>query len=328
MEFSRQEYWTGLPFPPPGDLPDPGFKVMSPAWQVHSLPLSHQGSPGKWICNSLYEVIFKHFWAFDPVLYMRRRDLKKLSMMLRSGRMIDVHTNGTDRCCRGSEVGKWALTGRAGLFPSTHILRKANLPPFQISAGTPRCTFSALGKSVVLILLVGANLPSWSLGPEIPTSFIRLLCPWNFPGKNTGVSCYFLLQGIFLTQGSNLGLLYCRSKPPGKPLPSWLYCRSKPPGKPLPSWFQSFVPSFFISNISDSPPYAAYKHTPISPPASLKKKKTGKKTLKILFLLQWQYQFIAENLKKYIYVGKGEGKKNLLWIHHWELTTISILVHI
>ena len=101
--------------------------------------------------------------------------------------MTDLHTNGTDRCCRGSEVGKGALTGRAGLFPSTHILRKANLPPFQISAGTPRRTFSALGKSVVLILLVGANLPSWSLGPEIPTSFIRLLCPWNFPGKNTGV---------------------------------------------------------------------------------------------------------------------------------------------
>ena len=35
------------------------------------------------------------------------------------------------------------------------------------------------------------------------------LChPWNFPGKNTGVSCHFLLQGIFPTQGSNLHLLY------------------------------------------------------------------------------------------------------------------------
>ena len=32
-------------------------------------------------------------------------------------------------------------------------------------------------------------------------------CPWNFSGKNIGVSCHFLLQGIFLTQGSNLGLL-------------------------------------------------------------------------------------------------------------------------
>ena len=36
----------------------------------------------------------------------------------------------------------------------------------------------------------------------------RLLCPWNFPGKNTGVNCHFLLQGIFLTQESNLHLLH------------------------------------------------------------------------------------------------------------------------
>ena len=36
----------------------------------------------------------------------------------------------------------------------------------------------------------------------------RLLCPWDFPGKNTGVGCHFLLQGIFLTQGSNLRLLH------------------------------------------------------------------------------------------------------------------------
>ena len=38
----------------------------------------------------------------------------------------------------------------------------------------------------------------------------RLLCPWDFPGKNTGVGCHFLLQGIFLTQGSNPDLLHCR----------------------------------------------------------------------------------------------------------------------
>ena len=37
---------------------------------------------------------------------------------------------------------------------------------------------------------------------------IRLLCPWDFPGKNTGVGCCFLLQGIFLTQGSNPCLLH------------------------------------------------------------------------------------------------------------------------
>ena len=36
----------------------------------------------------------------------------------------------------------------------------------------------------------------------------RLLCPWDSPGKNTGGGCHFLLQRIFLTQGSNLGLLH------------------------------------------------------------------------------------------------------------------------
>ena len=41
-----------------------------------------------------------------------------------------------------------------------------------------------------------------ALGPT------RLLYPWNSPDKNTGVGCHSLLQGIFLTQGSNLGLFY------------------------------------------------------------------------------------------------------------------------
>ena len=44
-EFSRQEYWSGLPCPPPGDLPDPGIKPMFPASQADSLLLSHLGSP-------------------------------------------------------------------------------------------------------------------------------------------------------------------------------------------------------------------------------------------------------------------------------------------
>ena len=45
MEFSRQEYWSGLPFPPPKDLPNPGIELATTALQEDSLPLSHQGSP-------------------------------------------------------------------------------------------------------------------------------------------------------------------------------------------------------------------------------------------------------------------------------------------
>ena len=39
---------------------------------------------------------------------------------------------------------------------------------------------------------------------------VRLLCPWDSPGKNIGVGCHILLQGIFPIQGSNPGLLHCR----------------------------------------------------------------------------------------------------------------------
>ena len=45
MGLPRQEYWSGFPFPPLEDLPDPGIKPMSPTLQVDSLPLSHLGSP-------------------------------------------------------------------------------------------------------------------------------------------------------------------------------------------------------------------------------------------------------------------------------------------
>ena len=45
MEFPRQAYWNGLPFPFPGDLPNPEVKPAPSALQVDSLPLSHLGSP-------------------------------------------------------------------------------------------------------------------------------------------------------------------------------------------------------------------------------------------------------------------------------------------
>ena len=64
-----------------------------------------------------------------------------------------------------------------------------------------------------------------SLRPYGPKPARLLLCPWDFPGKNTGVGCHFLLHGIFPTQGSNLCLLCLLHwqvdslllVPPGKP---------------------------------------------------------------------------------------------------------------
>ena len=45
MEFSRQEYWSGLPFPSPGDLSNPGIEPRSPALQADSLPAEPQEKP-------------------------------------------------------------------------------------------------------------------------------------------------------------------------------------------------------------------------------------------------------------------------------------------
>jgi len=43
MGFSRQEYWSGLPDPPPGDLPNPGIELRSPTLQADSLPAEPPG---------------------------------------------------------------------------------------------------------------------------------------------------------------------------------------------------------------------------------------------------------------------------------------------
>ena len=47
MGFSRQEYWSGLPFPPPGDLPDPGIEPWSHAFQADALTSEPPGNTVK-----------------------------------------------------------------------------------------------------------------------------------------------------------------------------------------------------------------------------------------------------------------------------------------
>ena len=54
MGFFRQEYWRGLPFPFPGDLPDPGIEPLSPAWQADSLPHEPSGKPNIYTIDTMY----------------------------------------------------------------------------------------------------------------------------------------------------------------------------------------------------------------------------------------------------------------------------------
>ena len=71
MGFPRHEYWSGLPFPSAGDLPDPEVKPTSPALQTDSLPLSYQGTPGMCfyhveisVCDYSSDPTFKHRYVW------------------------------------------------------------------------------------------------------------------------------------------------------------------------------------------------------------------------------------------------------------------------
>ena len=109
IAFCRQEYWSGFPCPPPGDLPDPWIKPMS---------------------------------VMSPAL--------------------------------------------AGGFFTTSV------------------TWEALTQSESESLSrVRLSATPWTIAYQVPP-------PMDFPGKNTGVGCHFLLQEIFPTQGLNPGLLHCR----------------------------------------------------------------------------------------------------------------------
>ena len=115
MEFFRQEYWSALPFPSPGDLSKPGIEPASPA-----------------------------FLALAGRLFTTSTTTSQNSFKNK--------TKITERCVK--ILFQWLY-----YFPSLYIIS------------------------------------------------------WDFPGKNPGLHCHFLLQGIFLTQGFNLHLLillHCR----------------------------------------------------------------------------------------------------------------------
>ena len=86
---SRQEYWSELPFPSPGDLPNPGIEPRSPALQADSLPAEPQGKPKNPGVGSLslLQWIFPT-WELNHGLLHCRRILYQLSYALLSGTNI------------------------------------------------------------------------------------------------------------------------------------------------------------------------------------------------------------------------------------------------
>ena len=66
MEFSRQEQWAGLPFPSPGDLPNPGIKPGFPVLQADSLPSE---PPGKPQLSTKFLQLLSNFFKFPHLLF-------------------------------------------------------------------------------------------------------------------------------------------------------------------------------------------------------------------------------------------------------------------
>ena len=63
MGFSRQEYWSGLPFPSPGDLPDPGIEPRSPALEADALTSEPPGKPWDISINVILKDMFYDVWV-------------------------------------------------------------------------------------------------------------------------------------------------------------------------------------------------------------------------------------------------------------------------
>ena len=70
LGFSRQEYWSGLPFPSPGDLPDPGIEPESPALGADALPSTPPGEPKK---EKMYRRKNMSMWELSVPVFDYRR---------------------------------------------------------------------------------------------------------------------------------------------------------------------------------------------------------------------------------------------------------------
>ena len=79
MGFSRQEYWSGLPCPPPGDIPNPGIEPRSPTLQVDSLPTEPPGKPSISIL-----IVYWSSYSFNCLSQTRRVQKKKAWIELNS----------------------------------------------------------------------------------------------------------------------------------------------------------------------------------------------------------------------------------------------------
>ena len=172
MGFSRQEYWSGLPCPSPGDLPHPGIECRSPSLQADSLLLN--GVLSIKILNHCV-VYLKLIWWLNCFAFKLQ-----FAAAAKSLQLCPTLCNPTDCSPPGS--------------PISGILQARTLEWVAIS-------FSNAYES-----------EKWKGSHSVVSDFsrphglqpTRLLCPWDFPGKSTGVGCHCLLRNCSIVKKNKL----------------------------------------------------------------------------------------------------------------------------
>ena len=82
MGFSRQEYWNGVPFPSPGDLPDPGIEPWSPAFQADTLTSEPSGKLWRKVYSNTLFIFFVFSFEFLLLLLLWKSDFKQATAPL------------------------------------------------------------------------------------------------------------------------------------------------------------------------------------------------------------------------------------------------------
>ena len=185
--FSRQEYWSGFPCPPPGKLPYPGMEPRSPKFQEDSLLSDLPGklmNTGVGSLSLLQEIFLTQ--ELNRGLLLCRWILYQLSYQKTQYKLL-YYTSITKKSKRWS---KFRCSWTQG-FKLQHK-----------DYGFHHPLVLQASSSVVLIAQSCLTLMTpWTVA-------CQHLCPWDFPGKNTGMGSQSLLQGIFPTQGLNLSVLH------------------------------------------------------------------------------------------------------------------------
>ena len=200
MEFSRQEYWNGLPFPSPGDLSDPGLEPASPAlagsfftteppMKPPCLKLGNELSKERHALTKQKTLLESGVWA-ESSWVREPENCSATDWLTVSGFMVMGLVSGQSSCL----AHVWPDSG-------SFLLAHASLS----QDGFQHEGFWKVGRTYGLL-----SPSSFCESPSVMSDSLQphglSYSPWNSPGWNTRVGSPSLLQGIFPTQGLNPGL--------------------------------------------------------------------------------------------------------------------------